>query len=388
MKKKRTKKSAKRMLILSVKAGAGHLRAAQALAEACEKNHPEIEVRHINALEHTNAVFRNAFSEGYEILTRNLPSVWGMIYENMETRESKERLNKIRNMFSKMNGIALRKVVKDYDPDWIVCTHYMPAKALGQARLDGKLSAPLGVVMTDYDFHVLWIQKGTDIYFVSSEEMAFALGSRAGPSVQIKITGIPVLEAFQKQYPPGPELKSALGFKPDLPLLLVLAGGFGLIPVDKFVGVMAEKLKGVQILVISGSHERLKKKVDKISQIYPDQIYSYGFVHTIHEFMAAADIVITKSGGLTSSECLVMGLPMVITKPIPGHEERNATFILENGAGIWVSTADYLVYKVQQLLTKPERIEKMQQAAKRIAKPNAARDIIDAMIHWETGCGK
>ena len=290
-------------------------------------------------------------------------------------------------MFGKMNGLALKKVVKDIDPDWIVCTHYMPAKVLGQLRLEGKIRAPLGVVLTDYDFHDLWIQKGTDVYFVSSEEMAYALRARINPDTAIKITGIPVLEAFRDEYPPRKELRKKFGFTPDLPLLLVLAGGFGLIPVDKFVKVMAEKLYGVRILVVSGSNDRLKKKVDIISSMFPDKVFSYGYVNTIHEFMAASDIVITKSGGLTSSECLVMGLPMVITKPIPGHEERNATFILENGAGIWVSTADYLVYKVRQLLDNPERMEKMRSAAKLIAKPDAAENIIREMMNWKAADG-
>lgn len=374
-----------RMLILSVKAGAGHLRAAEALEEACLRYYPEINVLHVNALEYTNPVFSSTFTEGWEILARSLPSLWGMIYEGIETKKAPEKYGNIETLLGKINSHQLIRLIKTFDPQRVICTHFMPAKVIGALRLEKKINSPLGVVITDFDFHSMWIQPGTDRYFVATEEMAFALRPKIDPYAKVHVTGIPVRSDFSRNYQEEDReaIKNSLSLKKEVPVVLVLAGGFGLIPVDKYVRAIAESLESIQIIVMAGKHEKFQKKVRGIEDRYPDKVKSYSFVNNIHEFMACADVIITKSGGLTSSECLAMGKPMVIIKPIPGHEERNAAYLLEHSAGIWITSPDYLVFKLQQLLADKARLSRMKEAALKTAKIYAARDIIETMVEGE-----
>jgi len=335
--------SVERVLILSIKAGAGHLRAAQALEAAFAESHPEVEVRHVEALELTNAAFRRSFTGSYNQLVAHLPSVWGMIYEQMERKPTTSKMKRLAALVDRLNSRRLLKEVAGFAPDRVICTHYLPAEILGRRRRKGKLDAPLFVTLTDYDIHVMWIQPGVDGYFVATDEMAYAL-------------------------------------RPEPPTVLVAAGGFGMGGVDATVAMLAEAADDVQLLAIAGRNEKLHQALQAVAKAHEGRIVPFGFVTNMHELMAASDFAVTKCGGLTSSECLAMGLPMVIVSPIPGQEERNADFLLEGGAALRANSSAHLLYKVTTLLRDERRLARMRTAARRIAKPHAAFDIVERVL--------
>ena len=370
----------RRVLILAVRAGAGHLRAAQALEAALRQGHPGVEVHNVDALEYTNPAFRKSFSSGYEKLAGNLPSVWKYIYDQMERKEVNSKTQRLTAMFDRLNARPLADLVADFDPDAIICSHYMPAEILGPRRRKGKLRAPLYVVLTDYDIHTMWVQPGVDRYFVATEEMAYALRTKGIGEASISVAGIPIMPVFSQRFPDRAAMRRKLGLRSDAPTALVAAGGFEGAHAGKIVAALAEAADDAQLLAFSGRHEKLKATMEKVAAQHPGKVVAYGFVDNMHELMAASDFAITKSGGLTSSECLAMGLPMVIFNPIPGQEERNADYLLERGAALRANSAAHLVYKARRLLTEPDLRQRMSAAARQTARPRAAASIVAEVV--------
>ena len=369
-----------RILVLSVKAGAGHLRAAQAVTHAIRERFPNVEVVSADALEYTNAAFRKGYTEGYETLVRNLPSVWERIYESLETKPADSNAKKLATLWSRLNTKHLLMFVENFKPDVIACTHFLPAEVLGAQRAKGKLRAPVYTILTDYDIHSMWIQEGVTGYFVASSEMAHALREKGIGTAFVEVSGIPLLPEFAREYPPRETMRQTLGLNPAQRTVLVAAGGFGMMSADDAVKLLAGHLPEAQFLAVAGRNAELEKRLKKLARAYKGRVKPFGFVDNMHELMAASDLAVSKSGGLTTSECLAMGLPMLVFNPIPGQEERNAIYLLEHGAGLWARTPAQMLFKVKALLDDPKRLADMQEAARRIARPRAAFDIAERLM--------
>lgn len=369
-----------RILVFSVKAGAGHLRAAQAVTHAIRERFPNVEVVSADALEYTNAAFRKGYTEGYETLVRNLPSVWERIYESLETKPADSNAKKLATLWSRLNTKHLLMFVENFKPDVIACTHFLPAEVLGAQRAKGKLRAPVYTILTDYDIHSMWIQEGVTGYFVASSEMAHALREKGIGTASVEVSGIPILPEFAREYPPRETTRQTLGLNPAQRTVLVAAGGFGMMSADDAVKLLAGHLPEAQFLAVAGRNAELEKRLKKLARAYKGRVKPFGFVDNMHELMAASDVAVSKSGGLTTSECLAMGLPMLVFNPIPGQEERNAIYLLEHGAGLWARTPAQMLFKVKALLDDPKRLADMQEAARRIARPRAAFDIAERLM--------
>jgi len=269
----------------------------------------------------------------------------------------------------------MRKVA-EFDPDHIICTHYLPAETVGKCRRKGKLRSPVSVVLTDYDIHTMWVQDGVDQYYVATDEMAYAMTAKGIGKAGVKATGIPIVPVFSQEYPDKRTMRERLGLRPDPPTVLVSAGGFGFGKIDEVAGVLADAFEDIQLLAIAGKDEELYSGLQAAAAGREGKLVPFGFVTNMHELMAASDFAVAKCGGLTSSECLAMKLPMVIVNPIPGQEERNSDYLLENGAALRANSSAHLVYKVSRLLGDGARLEMMRDAIGLIAKPRAAYDIV------------
>lgn len=368
--------SVRRILLISAKAGAGHIRAAAAVEAAARLHHPGVDIRNIEALEYTNAAFRRVFTKTYERLSADLPSLWKVIYEGLERKPVDSKAKRLNALFDRMNAKPLLRLVREYDPDVIIATHYMAGEILGPRRLDGTLRAPLNVVLTDYDIHTMWLQDGVDRYFVATPEMENAMRAKGVGRAEVHVTGIPIMPVFSEPYPSRAEMRRRLGLRVEPPTVIVVAGGFGSANLKDTLLALAGGIDNAQLLAIAGRNVEAKTDIDAVAAAHPGKVVSYGFVNNMHELMAAADFIVTKSGGLTSSECLAMGLPMVVYNPIPGQEERNADFLLEAGAALRANAPAHLIYKVRRLLTDAGLCRRMGEAARRAGKPAAAADIL------------
>ena len=241
------------------------------------------------------------------------------------------------------------------------------------------------VQVTDFDIHALWIQPHLAGYFAASDEVAWRMIERGIRRSAIHVTGIPIMPAFAERQSRS-HCAAELGIDPSRTTLLMMSGGAGVGGIER----LAERLLGLeldfQIVALAGRNEMLLTELQAIAARYPGRLYPLGFTRTIERVMAVADLAITKPGGLTTSECLAVGLPMLVISPIPGQEERNADYLLENGAALKACDEGALTYRVNRLLSEPGLLDRLRTNAAALGKPDAARTVLDIVLgtatHW------
>ena len=361
-------------MVLSAAAAAGHLRAAEALVSVFEAK--GVPAHHVEVLRHTNPIFRKIYSDLYvELMTRG-PDLLGWLYK---TLDRPWQFQKRRMALDRLNTGPFVKLIKQQNPDLALCTHFLPAEILLYLRKRKILDIPIGVVVTDFDAHAMWLLKNVDWYFVACEETRVYLAALGIPLETIFVTGIPIDPIFGVEKSKK-EARIHLGLDPDRITLLVSAGGFGVGPVESLVRTLHEIRHPIQISVICGRNKRLEDHLKSLSGLWhPMKVI--GFTNQMDIWMAASDLLVGKAGGLTSSEALARGLVLVIVNPIPGQEERNSDHFLEEGVGIRCNNLPALAFKIDNLLTDKERLSRMRQAVMRLARPRAAFEIVSTVLN-------
>jgi processive 1,2-diacylglycerol beta-glucosyltransferase len=363
----------KSVMVLSAAAATGHVRAADALIAAFAAR--GVFARHVEVLRYTNPIFRKIYSDLYiDLMTRG-PDLLGWLYK---TFDRPWQFQKRRLAMDRLNTGPMVKLIKQENPDLVLCTHFLPAEILIYLRKKKILNIPVGVVVTDIDAHALWLLKDVDWYFVASEETRVYLAALGIPSQTIFVTGIPIDPIFGVEKPKR-ETRLRLGLDPEKVAILVSVGGFGVGPVESLVHAIHEIQHPVQIVVICGRNTRLESRLKTLPPLrHPMKIV--GFTGQMDSWMAASDLLVGKPGGLTSSEALARGLVLVIVNPIPGQEERNSDHFLEEGVGIRCNNLPTLAYKIDSLLADKGRFSRMQQAVKRMARPDAASEVVSVAL--------
>ncbi|HET8564689.1 MAG TPA: glycosyltransferase, partial [Candidatus Binatia bacterium] len=281
----------------------------------------------------------------------------------------------------KLNLRPFLRFLQEQPWDVVVNTHFLPAEMIASLRRKGELNTPHFTVTTDFETHRLWVNQPCDHYFTATEEGAIYLQHWGVPAQDMRVTGIPIHPVFSKPKERNTCLKRH-GLAGDWPILLQLAGGFGVGPIESiYRGLLAIALP-LGIVVIAGRNDEVKKKLQQISPPAHHRVKVLGFTDEIDELMAVADIVVSKPGGLTTSEVLARGAAMVIVNPIPGQESRNSDFLLENGAAIKINQIATLAYKLTELLSDPERLAVLKANSRRLGKPSAAFDIARHALAW------
>jgi len=371
----------KRILILSASAGTGHVRAAAALEKAF-RGMPDVgEVRSIDALRYTNRLFRDFYSKLYTQLVEKAPAFLGWWYK---TSDEPWKTDKMRHMLDRLNTAPLVKQITEFNPDITVCTHFLPATLISYLISEKKLQARLSIVVTDLDFHAMWLSRTFHRYFVALEETKIHLQKLGLPEDRITISGIPIDPAFRSfGCEEQREIRTGLGLDPDLPVILVSAGALGVSPAETILESLFELNRPVQIVLIAGRNEELQQDLEQLGASAPSpmiRVKVIGYTEEMHRWMAAATLLIGKPGGLTISEAMACGLPLVIVSPIPGQEERNSDHLLEKGMAIKCNEFTTLPYKVGRLLDDPERLQRMRGNALKWAKPDAAETIARTLV--------
>ncbi len=369
-----------KVLILSASAGAGHLRAAEALEKAFIQKHAAREVLHVDALEYTNPVVRNIYSRGYIDMVNKAPTVLGILYDSADKPWKDERQ---RLAFDRLNTLPLAKLLKDYEPDLVVCTHFLPAEIISYLICKKKLNTRHAITITDFDAHAMWLCRHFHDYFVALDETSEHLQKLGVAGERISVSGIPIDPVFAIEKNKK-EMRKKFGIENDLPVILLSAGGFGVGPVEEILASLRGLKHKVQVLALCGKNPELKARLDSFASKQKAgenlKIIPVGFTDKMDEYMAASDILLGKPGGLTSSEALAKGLVMVIVNPIPGQEERNADHLLEEGTAIRCNNLPTLAYKIDKLLDDPGRFAQMKKNAFRLSHPNSASEIVDKLL--------
>ncbi|HTL18484.1 MAG TPA: glycosyltransferase [Patescibacteria group bacterium] len=397
-----------RILIVTVTAGAGHVAAAAALEEAWRACHGQDAVERLDLVKFFSPLHRKVVSDGYVKLVERAPELWGMVFKKTDDPKLARRLNRLQRLFPSNSRTRFERYLKQFNPDAVICTHYSPLdtlrhlkKAAVRASLRANHGAPnrLAVlpargntlaapaqaktqkpfvvsVVTDFEAHALWMNNCVDLYCVAAEETKARLVARGVSAENIIATGIPISARFSAN-PDRSVARKMLGVRDDLPIILVLSGGFGMGPVAEILAELDKVGEQFQTIVVTGRNEDLRRELAGADRKHPTQIL--GFASNMHELMAIADLIITKPGGLTSSEALAMGKPLFILNPIPGQEAANSDFLLERGAAVKINRVEDLPYRIAQLLGKPKLTE-MEAAAKALGRPAAAKTICQEII--------
>ncbi|MDZ4816109.1 MAG: glycosyltransferase [Verrucomicrobiota bacterium] len=368
-----------KILILHASAGAGHKRAAEAIATAIKSAHPEcvFEVRDI--LDFTSSLFKRTYGQGYLDLVRTAPELWGYMYSLSDKNTSGKHEKKIRALFNKLSTLPFKKFLNEFQPDAVICTHFMPLEILSTLKTKGGSNAKIHCVITDFAVHALWLVDNVDHFYVCNEDARRFLIRKGYAPEKVHVTGIPIDPVFAQKITSAMARKK-IGLDPNTPTALLMTGGFGVGPSAELLGSFKETETKCQIIMVAGKNEDLKKKADASAKAMKIPVKVFGFVSNIHELMDAADVVITKPGGLTTSEVLAKGKPMIIIDPIPGQEQRNCEFLLENGAALRLHEVEDAAYKVGALLSNTTRLNAMKKSSLTLAKPQAAADIVNIVF--------
>jgi processive 1,2-diacylglycerol beta-glucosyltransferase len=368
----------RRLLILSASAGAGHMRAAEAVLAACRERWPDAEARHVDVLTLTPAPFRRLYGKGYLDFVNKAPELVGMIYDRSDRPPKHPAADRLRLLAGRLNTRPLVRLLREFDPDVVCHTHFLPAEIVAHQRRKGRVRAPHAVVVTDFDVHRFWLCKGAARYFVARDENRVHLQALGEPADAVRVTGIPIHPDFGSVLDLA-ALRAKHALEAGRPLLLVLCGGFGVGPIESLVESLTKTVKDAQLVVVAGRNEALRKALERRAQAAALPTRVLGFTTEMHEWMAVADLAVTKPGGLTTSEALALGLPIVVANAIPGQETRNATMLFEAGAAISGENPLTVGYRVAQLLASPERLRAMRAAARSLGRPRAAAQIAEEL---------
>jgi processive 1,2-diacylglycerol beta-glucosyltransferase len=364
------------MLILSASVGAGHLKAAEAVEAAARELDSEATVKHIDVLTLTNKLFRQVYGKAYLDLVNKMPHALGYFYDLLDQEPSPQhKSDRLRQLVQRLNLGKFLRLLQSEHWDVVVNTHFLPAEIIAGLKRERKFAAPQLTVVTDFESHRLWANEPCEHYFTATDEAALALHRWGVPPSATTITGIPVHPVFSR--PKDRDLccrRQEIGG--DRPVVLQLAGGFGVGPIEQIYCTILGVETPLELVVVCGRNTELKAQLDRCSVPPRHRTKVLGFTDQMDELMCAADIVVSKPGGLTTSEILARGAALLILNPIPGQESRNSDYLLENGAAVKASGTATLAYKLDLLLQNHERLAEIKANAARLGRPRAAYDVV------------
>lgn len=371
------------ILVLSASVGAGHVRAAQAVELALREIAPHAQVRNLDVLELTNAVFRRLYGKAYLDLVNKAPHVLGYFYDLLDqpSRSGRNRGDRLRLAIEKLNLRRFIRLLKGERWDLVINTHFLPAEIIASLRKKRELDLPQVTATTDFETHRLWVNPPCEHYFTATDEGARYLHSWGVAPTDTTATGIPIHPVFSKPQSAA-ECRARHGLASDLPVILQLSGGFGVGPIARMFRTLLEVSRPIQLVTIAGRNEAVRKELEAITPPERHRVKVLGFTDRIDELMAAADLVVSKPGGLTTSETLARGAVLVIVNPIPGQESRNSDYLLENGAAIKANNLATLASKIDALLADPARMAQLKANVARLARPRAAFEVAERSLQF------
>ena len=372
----------KKILVFYGAYGGGHIAAANSITNHIKENYPNVEIESIDCIEYINKYVNKISTGAYRELAKKAPWMWEMIY----THSNDGALAKFSTASNKIMAVKLKNLIKEINPDLIISTHPFSSQMCSYLRKKGKINCKIATVMTDFHIHNQWLYlpEYVDNFFVSNESMKKALIEKEIPEEKIHVTGIPVsprfLENFNKE-----EIYKEFELDPDKFTILFFAGGeFGLgrKTARLVLRAMIRLLKNAQVLAISGKNQKMFNAFSKIVERTnsSDRIKVIKYTKKVPELMSISNVVVTKAGGLTISESLTSHLPIIIINPIPGQEEENAEFLIEENLAIWPKTNREILNTIKSFVRHPEKLDEMKEKTYEFSKPYATKEICEILF--------
>ncbi len=361
-------------LILSVTAGNGHNSTGQAVIAAMEER--GFECIMLDTLEYVNEHLANSVADGYLFSTKYLPEAYGKAYGTLDKREQKYDKRSLIAIFSKIVSHKLKEFFDGYTPDVVIGTHSYACFLMTYLKEKGIIKCPTFGIVTDFTVHPFWESTDIDYYVTPDALLDRQMGKKGIPKEKILPFGIPIKKRFETRNSKK-EAREKLGIQ-DKTTVMVMMGSMGygnMVGNIKLIDSVNEKF---QILCICGNNKKAYKEISAC--VWEKSVYVYGFVDNVDVMMDASDCIITKPGGLTTSELLAKGLPPIIVDPIPGQEERNMEFLVNNGAAIMVTETFPIDEALYEFLKYPWRIDLIRESVAHLGKPDSTEKLADFIV--------
>lgn len=369
--------SQKKLLIISYSAGAGHVRAAEAIKKTAEQEFKHMQVKHVDFVDYSRFPIGTAVVDSYDLVIKQAPDLWGFFYHQTNKPTVSKYLKRVTKLMKNINSSRFIEDVVSFKPDYILFTHFIPADIYLALLEHNEIPlVPFGTLVTDYGLHELWMTSDMQEYFVPTEKMRWQVTARGINKKQVIESGIPVDPIFYHKKTRA-EARMSLGLPKKGKIILCLSGGQGMMRLDDVVRVLSESQERMTIIAVAGKNERLYNRVAKLVLPPHIKLIVKGWIDPIDDYMRAADIVVSKLGGMTTTECMSLGLPIVGVDPIPGQEEHNTEFILEEQRGNIARTKEDLLYYLSHPCKPATPLRTF--AARKILKHIAARKKNQAM---------
>jgi len=356
-----------KILITYATAGAGHKKAAEAIYHQLSRDSRH-QVVFQDVLEYTNRFYKSSYSKGYTFLITRLPWLWGIFFGLLDQPWLFPVMTLARRINNTLNAGAFHQYLIEQQFDYIISTHFLPNEVAGYLKRSGKICSKILSVVTDYDVHRIWLSKGIDDYAVASGWTREKMRILGFEEKVVHVTGIPTDEKFA-EHRDIQALKEKLGIRDGVFTVLIATGSFGIGPIEKIV----RHLEGIQVLVVCGHnqglHNRLARKQNPL-------VKAFGFVNNMDELMAVSDAMITKPGGLSISEALVTGLPLIFFNAIPDQEENNVKVLAAHGVGVSHCPVEQMAAVLKHFQDAPEEYREARLKSQRLGRPNAVKDIL------------
>jgi processive 1,2-diacylglycerol beta-glucosyltransferase len=324
----------KRVLLLSEGFGSGHTQAAYALAAGLKQLCPDIQTRVLELGKFLNPVLGPWIISAYRKTVSKQPKMVGLMYRS----NYKKSLNRFTQLaLHRVFYTQTLQVIKQLRPELIICTHPAPSAVVARLKRLG-LNMPLYTLITDYDAHGSWVNREVNHYLVSSPVVKERLVQKGVERSRIEVTGIPVHPNFWHTYEKADVLQQ-FKLKP-MPTVLIMGGGWGIMYEDNALAYMTKWRESTQLIFCVGSNEKMKEKMQEDPLFRHPNIHIMGFTREVNKLMDIADLLVTKPGGMTCTEGMSKGIPMLFYEPIPGQEEENCEYFINNGFGEMLDSND------------------------------------------------
>ncbi|MEG0128308.1 MGDG synthase family glycosyltransferase [Clostridium sp.] len=365
-----------KILALTVSAGNGHNKAAESIKDYLTTHYDNVEVEIFDTLKYINPVLNKVVVGGYLTSVKNTPALYGKLYEYAETEDA---VSNFSGFVNDILSIKLKKLIARKKPDLVYCTHPFPVEMVSILKKKHKVDIPAIAILTDYAPHSIWFHNHIDGYVIPHDDFIPEVREKGVPKGSIYPLGIPIQNSFLEPIN-REEVLRELNLDIDKPTLLLMGGGLGIGNIPDIYKELCFSNLDIQFIICAGNNNKLREQLEQLKSRTLKNTVILGFTSEIHRYMSASDILVSKPGGLTIAELLVKGLPLIITSTIPGQEEKNADYLVNNGIAARVKDHSELIHLIHQLYGSKLRLNHMREMALEKSKSNSTRDIATLIV--------
>jgi processive 1,2-diacylglycerol beta-glucosyltransferase len=338
-----------------------------------------VQTRVVDSYRYAALVVSRVVSDGYLQMVRTIPQMYRYIYDRAERATE---VGPFRTWAQQFTAGNLRSLIQRERPDVVVCTHAFPCGAMAEYKRIYADAPPVVGIVTDFAVHAFWVYDNVDAYIVSDDGVREALVGRGVARDRIFASGIPVRAEFARGRVDRIELRERLDLPKNRHVVLMMGGGLGIGPLERMVRELESVRRPIALAVVAGMNARTERRLLAAAETVSYPVRVLRFVDNVYDYMHASDAFVTKPGGLSVAEALAAEIPMLLCRPLPGQEERNARVLCDGGAAVRARRIGELPSLLEAILGDAQKREHMIAAARRLGRPNSAGEAASVIARF------